>query len=95
MGHATAHSYRGSLGHAQLARPTARPGVWPAHATGALPSARTTRDRHAWPWLVRHRARARRRLNDGGNPELLWVNSHWMTTYMLLLKNPEGEAGKV
>jgi hypothetical protein len=50
--------------------PGPRLGLWPAHATGALPSMRTAQRSMAWPRLAHPPWRAHRPTNDGGNIEL-------------------------
>jgi hypothetical protein len=68
-----AHSYKGSLGQAQLARPTAR--TLATHANRHAKRAHRARSprmavARVAPWRARHR------LNDGENPELFKGNGH-------------------
>jgi hypothetical protein len=68
-GHIAAPCHRGSLGQAQLARPTAKPLGWPMLLGCA--STRTTRGGMVWPRPARPGWRAHHRLNDGGNSKIL------------------------
>jgi hypothetical protein len=54
--------------------PGPRPGFWPAHAIGALPSVHTASSLHAQPRPKRAPWRSHQRLNDGGNLELFEGN---------------------